>query len=512
MKIFNKFPLVRLKQFRDNPRYVFYYLKRLFIYKYTSHKYIENYKDFNFLSSSETLDYLIDNNASLARFGDGDIEQLTGAGEYPPDSDWTQKNSQKLISRLEEVLFSQSGKLLVAHKSLEILSSKKEEAEEKGVVYNMWTDTRRLLFHYLKKGQIYGDAHVFLPEHNPNFNWQKLHNFLKEKDVIIVTGGTAKLFGVSFGKRMFFVEAGKHDAFSQYEKIKQNLFSLIKAENLQKENTLIMASLGPTADILAYELSKEDWTVWDTGHFFKFADKKIRELSKKKAVFTKQLFNLNEGEIERIFQKSFTIYEASLQVEGLVMPKLFSHTKTTLLFERLDLPKTFLEDLMQNKVWQTEWFLRIGKIIGGLHKELKMQGKSEVIHGDLSIHNLALGEKIVFLFDAEPPFLKNKIKLADKTFQEKTIYNDLARFIISLVVGLGFGKKLLMPNRREFIVAFLKAYEKEMNITLDNNILEKKLKAELLFWKNWQLDFGYNKYKIEIKYLIAKKLLKNLNL
>lgn len=502
MKIFNKFPLVRLKQFRDNPRFIWYYLKRLFIYKYTSHKYIEKYQGFKFLSSTETLDFLIKNNASLARFSDGDIEQLTGAGEYPPDSDWTQKSSQALILKLEEVLHSNEPKLLLAHESPEVFCVRREDSDNKKVVYNMWTDTRRLLFHYLKKEQIYGHAHAFIPDHNPNFDWQKLYHYLKNRDVIIVTGGVSKLFGVFLGRRMFFVEAGKHNAFERYDVIKQDLFDLIEREKLQKEEVLIMTSLGPTADILALDFTKQGWQVWDTGHFFKFADKKIRELSKQREIFTKQLFNLKENEIKNIFQKSLQIYEASLKVEGLVMPKILSHTETTILFERLNLPPTFLELLKKNQVWEKEWFLRIGKVVGNLHKQLLQDNKIGIIHGDLVIHNLALGEKDIFLFDAEPSFFKNKNK--EEGFIRNSYYTDLAKFIISLITGFGFKKKFFKPKRNEFILEFLQAFEKGLEVSLDRKKLGQALDEELDFWVKWQLDFGYNYLVVQIKYYIVK--------
>jgi|GEM_PF-6561456 hypothetical protein len=280
MNIFNKFPLVRLKQFRDNPFFVLYYFKRLFVYKYTSHQHIPKYNDYNFLSAEDTLNYLIDKQASLARFSDGDIEQLTGAGEYPPDSDWTQKSSKPLIQSLEKVLFSNEERLLLAHESPSVFCLKRKEAKKQRVVYNMWTDTRRLLHRYLRKNQTYGHAHVFIPSHNPNLDWRKLHNYFKKRDVIIVTGGTDKLFEVSLGNRNFFVEAGKNNAFERYGTIKQDLLKLINKEGLEKNKTLIMASLGPTADILALDFTKDGWQVWDTGHFFKFAHGKILEMRK----------------------------------------------------------------------------------------------------------------------------------------------------------------------------------------------------------------------------------------
>lgn len=271
-----KFIFVRLKQFLDNPKFIFYYVKRLFCYKYVSHRYVDKYKEFKFLSAADTLDYIIDNKVSLARFSDGDIEQLTGAGEYPPDSDWSQRSSPFLIKRLEEVLRYNGDNILIAHESPDVFLKSRKKSKKEGVVYNMWTDTRMILWKYLSKDQVYGHAHVFIPQHNPSFNWSKLGAFLLNLDVIIVTGGTDQLKNINLGRRTFFVETGKHDAFENYNDIVRKIKFLYSNTDIEKDSSLIMASLGPTADILVFDLSKEDYLVWDTGHMFKFANQQLK--------------------------------------------------------------------------------------------------------------------------------------------------------------------------------------------------------------------------------------------
>ena len=84
ISVFGRFPFVRLIQIIDNPIYLMHLVKKNLIYKRVGHKYGEKYKDHIFLSAQDTLEELINNNVSLARFSDGEFEQLTGGGEYPP--------------------------------------------------------------------------------------------------------------------------------------------------------------------------------------------------------------------------------------------------------------------------------------------------------------------------------------------------------------------------------------------------------------------------------------------
>lgn len=279
ISIFGVFPFVRFRQMLTYPPFFIHYLKRLLYYNYISHRYIPKYKGFTFLSPQETLCRIIDGNMSLARFGDGDIEQLTGAGEYPPDSDWSQRASASLIRKIEVVLSSKNNNLLIAPVSPEVFLERKGKAQKTNTIYNMWVDMRMLLWRYMHKGQEYGDANVFIPAHHPDLDWRKLKEFMRNKTVLIITGGVDSLSDISLGRHTFFIEAGKHDAFERYETIVADIYRCIEINSLHNEELLIMASLGPTAGILAHDLSQKGYQVWDTGHIFKFAHAQLTQLS-----------------------------------------------------------------------------------------------------------------------------------------------------------------------------------------------------------------------------------------
>lgn len=263
--------MIRVRQFINNPAYVWHFLKRFFWYKRTSERYIPLYREFTFLSAEETIEKLLSKRLCLARFSDGEIDLLTGMGVFDPNMAWSQPYSRALKKALKGALSAAHPRLLIAHTSPHKFLLSREEAARSGVSYTMWTDTRMLLHEYLKPGVAYGDAHAFIPRDNPAIDWEVIKRFLKEYDVVVVTGGVDSLRYLELGRRTFFIEAGKHDAFKRYDKIVSDIISLMSQEGLSKEGTLIMASLGPTASVLAVDLCRRGYYIWDSGHIFKYA-------------------------------------------------------------------------------------------------------------------------------------------------------------------------------------------------------------------------------------------------
>ena len=76
-----------------------------------------------------------------------------------------------------------------------------------------------------------------------------------------------------------FIEAPKSDAWQAYEKIKNNLLQLIKNKNFEKNNTLMLISMGSAAKVLVFDLMKLGYTAWDTGQFFDLAFKEIKNIN-----------------------------------------------------------------------------------------------------------------------------------------------------------------------------------------------------------------------------------------
>ncbi len=275
--VLGRFPFVYAIQLWDNPAYLIQILERLFIHKRDTTNYAPRYQAFHFLSAQETLESLIADGKSLARFSDGEIGQLVGAGEYPPDSDWCQKNSRALREDLAASLRSTDPRLMVAVDPPSTFLAARDSVHAIRFEYEMWLDTRRLLWTYLSAGVAYGHCHLFIKANCPDFNWPQFRDFLADKDIIVATGHVEKLKHLKLGRKTFFIECGTENAYEKKEAIRAAILKKIEDEKLDKSSTIIFASLGPTAAILAHQMLDTGVCLWDTGHMFEFAAKDFIE-------------------------------------------------------------------------------------------------------------------------------------------------------------------------------------------------------------------------------------------
>lgn len=273
----SKYPAVRIKQIKSNPWYLFFWLQRLFWYKKYSYQSIDGIKNLKQLLASQTLDYIIDNNKSLIRFGDGEFGLLSGAGIYPPDSDWSQKYSKKLKVAIERQLVLESEQILLAVPPKNHLLYKEGDLPELDVISSMHIEARLYFNDLVNPKTLYGDWSVFMPHHNKKLNWKKIGNYISDRNIVLVTGGTTKLQDIKLGKQTFFVECGKHNAFERLDQITDKVEELIQSENLQQQETLFWVSLGCSAGSLVETLSDKGYIAWDTGHIFRFAEAEIRK-------------------------------------------------------------------------------------------------------------------------------------------------------------------------------------------------------------------------------------------
>jgi hypothetical protein len=271
-----KFPLVRLKQFVSNPRYLFFWLCRFFIYKKSSYQFIEKFNSITQLSDEQTLNDIIENNKSIIRFGDGEFGLLSGAGIYPPDSDWSQQYSRELKKTLERQLQSKNDDILIAFPPLAHIRYQEGDTPALDVIPSMHTELRMYLWKHLNHDSVYGDWSVFMPQHHKNINWKKIAGYLSKKTVVIVTGDIERLKEVSLGRKTLFIECGKHNAFERRVEIIQSVDELIARESLNSKETIFWISLSCTAGVVVEHLSERGFVAWDTGHIFRFAENEIR--------------------------------------------------------------------------------------------------------------------------------------------------------------------------------------------------------------------------------------------
>jgi len=262
----------RFKKFRDYPLAVVPFLKKYFYYNWVADSYLKYYKDVQFLDYQATIESLIKENRSFVRFGDDVFDMLEGIGLY--FNDWRQRYEPDLAKRLLEVLSSSHSKLLVGFNPELILMSKRE-FKERGIPeqYHYWTNSKIYLKDYINFGQVYGRALSFQERYYPELPYDKIFLYLKNKHLIIVASNISRFKNQRFGLTTDYVEGPSSDAWSVYLELMENVKSI--ALRYPKKQILIMSSLGPTSKVMAYDLTLDGYTVWDTGQFFDLALKKV---------------------------------------------------------------------------------------------------------------------------------------------------------------------------------------------------------------------------------------------
>ncbi len=267
-----KFWRNRLRKFRDNPRAVWPFVRKYCYYNFIGDSYIKYYRDVHFLSYEETAEAILTEGKSIVRFGDEVFDMLLGIGLY--FNDWRQKYEPSLAARTKEVLASREPKLLVCFNP-ELILMNKEEFKAKGIAeqHHFWTHSRIFLKGYLSPTQAYGRALTFHERYNPALPYDRLIEHLRRKHLIIVASNTARFGGRQFGLTTTYIEAPKSDAWSQYDSLLSSV--LTEAGKYARGSVLVLASIGPAAKVMVYDLVRQGYTAWDTGQFFDLALKRL---------------------------------------------------------------------------------------------------------------------------------------------------------------------------------------------------------------------------------------------
>ena len=209
-----------------------------------------------------TLKKMIEEGCSVCRFGDGEMKHICG-GET-----WFQSRHPQLQQRLKAILRNHQDGLLVCVPSIFGDLSKYRERDR-----SYWRShiirTRNLWSQYMDCTKIYYDAFIsrcYMPYQDKAkaaqfFSlWKQLWN---GRDLLILEGEKTRL-GV--GNDLFHnarsiqrILCPNTEAFTFYERLLATALEFDKS-------MLVLIALGPTATILAADLSQHGYQAIDTGH------------------------------------------------------------------------------------------------------------------------------------------------------------------------------------------------------------------------------------------------------
>ena len=210
----------------------------------------------------ETLDYIIEHNSSLVRFGDGEINML--AGHSIPYQDY----DEELVSTMRDIIGQESRKELV----LCLPDAFTDRFRFTYWAIPFWKDH---MDHYMDfyrelcSDSWYGSTFVSRPyidfedKSQAKAQFEKLKSIWKNRDLLIVEGATSRsgvgndLFDEANSIKRIICPS--HSAFSRVHEIEQEI-------EKHAAGRLILCMLGPTAKVLAYHLSRKGHQVLDIGH------------------------------------------------------------------------------------------------------------------------------------------------------------------------------------------------------------------------------------------------------
>lgn len=220
-------------------------------------------KKIHILNEEETVEKIIKEKKSVARFGDGEFKWIMNIEQHS-----FQKNSDKLSKRLLEVLNKNDENLLLCvPRGINNISEYTKNSKM------FWkTFVRRhgkKIIHMLNKNYTYGDTNFtrwYLEYEDKKNAIKRLENNKKiwnDREIVIIEGEKTRM-GVGNDlfentKSIKRILVPSTDAFEIYDKI------LNEAKKIEK-NKLILLAIGPTATILAGDLSKEGYQAIDIGH------------------------------------------------------------------------------------------------------------------------------------------------------------------------------------------------------------------------------------------------------
>lgn len=214
-------------------------------------------------SIDETIDRIVRTRCSVSRFGDGEI-LLTN----PTKKIGFQTGNQLLSKRLKEVIKSnESTHIICLSDTFENLNRYTRSARRfwrtHFFLYGaVWDELLRLDYQYYNTfvTRLYMD---FKSKSETPIWFHKIKQIWDKRDIVFIEGDKSRL---GMGNDLFDnaasikrILAPSRNAFDHYSAIYNEAIA-------QKKDVLFLLALGPTATVLAYDLSKAGYQAIDIGH------------------------------------------------------------------------------------------------------------------------------------------------------------------------------------------------------------------------------------------------------
>ncbi len=213
-------------------------------------------------SKEETLDALLSNDCSIARYGDAEFVIAFG------ESYRYQEHSPELARRLRAILVSDNPPLLVGIPNL-FGCLTQLTPRSRSFWRRHFASYRSAIYDVISFEKTYYDSLFSRPyisfTHDTDLSgyFEKVRQIWKGKEVILIEGqksrvgtGNDLLVGAASVRRIL---GPVTHAFRRYD-------DLYREATKQPTNVLFLLALGPTATVLAHDLAKDGYRALDIGH------------------------------------------------------------------------------------------------------------------------------------------------------------------------------------------------------------------------------------------------------
>lgn len=215
----------------------------------------------------ETIKTIIQNHASVSRFGDGEIKVILGHNAVGQDT------SSELSKRLRKILIEEVDNLLIGIPRVFGRFDLSWVNEKSATVHQELFSRRKvkILFNYKKQ---YYSTFMTRPDNAIHLDckayWDLCGQMWAGRNVIVIHGGGKPKLGLYTESKIFkntesvsYIESIPRNAFSEYNRILEEV-------SIYPKDSLVYIALGVAGTVLAHDLHKLGYQALDMGHFGMF--------------------------------------------------------------------------------------------------------------------------------------------------------------------------------------------------------------------------------------------------
>ena len=208
----------------------------------------------------DTIDFILNNKVSIARYGDGELKLCNGKAAKSQEPD------PFICQKLREILVEKNDRCIVGIPNI----ATRELPDEKRRFWTQYLQPKYTQFYDF--GRKYFSSFITRPDSAPSIGdaayWNKVKSLWAGRHVVLIQGvdtnfdKTNTFFDTSVSKTV--LRGPARDAYREHSDIIKKVVKTIPTD------FLIVLALGPTATVMAWDLSLLGYQALDLGHIGMF--------------------------------------------------------------------------------------------------------------------------------------------------------------------------------------------------------------------------------------------------